>query len=210
MPKKFFFDTEFTGLHQRTTLISIGAVNEDGDSFYAELNDYNQQQVDEWIHDHVILNLKFSKDSAPLMIGRNHEMRGNRDQVATALATWIRLTMDMGDTAEMWSDCLAYDWVLFCDLFGGAMNTPSCVSYIPLDICTMFHMSGIDPDCDREAFARVIYPDLVGGKHNALHDARAIKACYERLCKLYLVNIEKKAARKSREYMFMGTQARKD
>ena len=32
---KIFFDTEFTGLHQHTTLISIGLVDEVGISFYA-------------------------------------------------------------------------------------------------------------------------------------------------------------------------------
>jgi DNA polymerase III epsilon subunit-like protein len=32
---KIFFDTEFTGLHQKTTLISIGLVSECGKTFYA-------------------------------------------------------------------------------------------------------------------------------------------------------------------------------
>ena len=31
---KIFFDTEFTGLHKNTTLISIGLVSETGDEFY--------------------------------------------------------------------------------------------------------------------------------------------------------------------------------
>ena len=35
---KIFFDTEFTGLHQKTTLISIGLIAETGETFYAELN----------------------------------------------------------------------------------------------------------------------------------------------------------------------------
>lgn len=43
---KVFFDTEFTGLHQKTTLISIGLISEDGKTFYAELTDYDQTQVD--------------------------------------------------------------------------------------------------------------------------------------------------------------------
>ena len=39
---KAFFDTEFTGLHKDTTLISIGIVMADGREFYRELNDYNK------------------------------------------------------------------------------------------------------------------------------------------------------------------------
>ena len=52
-----YFDTEFTGLHKNTTLISIGIISEDGKTFYAELNDYDKSQVDEWIQSNVIDNL---------------------------------------------------------------------------------------------------------------------------------------------------------
>jgi len=76
----------------------------------------------------------------------------------------------------MWSDCLAYDWVLFNDLFGHAFNIPKNVYYIPFDICTLFKLKGIDPDINREEFA-----GMQGAKHNALHDAKVIKACYEKL-----------------------------
>ena len=51
MKTKLFFDTEFTGLHKNTTLISIGIISEDGKTFYAELNDYDINQIsdDNWI-----------------------------------------------------------------------------------------------------------------------------------------------------------------
>jgi len=42
MKTKIFFDTEFTGLHQNTTLISIGLISECGKTFYAELTDYDK------------------------------------------------------------------------------------------------------------------------------------------------------------------------
>ena len=54
---KIFFDTEFTGLHKNTTLISIGLVDENGRSFYAEFTAYNKSQVDDWIQENVINNL---------------------------------------------------------------------------------------------------------------------------------------------------------
>jgi hypothetical protein len=79
----------------------------------------------------------------------------------------------------MWSDCLAYDWVLFCQLWGGAFGVPKNIYYIPFDICTLFKEKGIDPDINREEFA-----GLVAGehdKHNALWDAKVIKKCYEKL-----------------------------
>jgi hypothetical protein len=46
---KIFFDTEFTGLHQGTTLISLGAISECGKTFYAEFTDYAITQVDDWL-----------------------------------------------------------------------------------------------------------------------------------------------------------------
>ena len=42
---KIFFDTEFTGLHKNTTLVSIGFISEDGRTFYAECNDFDWDQV---------------------------------------------------------------------------------------------------------------------------------------------------------------------
>ena len=50
-------DMEFTGLHQHTTLISIGLESDCGKSFYAEFTDYDESQVDEWIQENVIENL---------------------------------------------------------------------------------------------------------------------------------------------------------
>ena len=58
---KIFFDTEFTGLHKDTTLISIGLIDENGRTFYAEFSDYYECQCDEWIRENVLKNLKWSK-----------------------------------------------------------------------------------------------------------------------------------------------------
>ena len=57
--KQVFFDTEFTGLHQNTTLISIGLITQDEKTFYAEFTDYDKNQVDTWIQENVISNLIF-------------------------------------------------------------------------------------------------------------------------------------------------------
>lgn len=173
---KVFFDTEFTGLHKNTTLISIGCVAEDGRAFYAELTDYDKSQVDDWIQENVIDNLLFNDPdwqfgSINLGLEELH-FKGSKKQVAEILQMWLNRI----EKVEMWSDCLSYDWVLFNDLFGHAFNIPENVHYIPFDICTLFKVKGIDPDINREEFA-----GIEGKKHNALHDARVIKACYDKL-----------------------------
>ena len=53
---KIFFDTEFTGLYKDTQLISIGLVSEDNREFYAEITDFNNKNIDEWIKENVLLN----------------------------------------------------------------------------------------------------------------------------------------------------------
>ena len=51
---KLFFDTELTGLHKNTTLISIGIISEEGDEFYTELTDYDINQIDDWLKENII------------------------------------------------------------------------------------------------------------------------------------------------------------
>ena len=80
------------------------------------------------------------------------------------------------------SDCLAYDWVLFCHIFDHAFNIPKNVSYIPFDICLLFAQKGINPDIDREKFAfGAVYHEMLAKKHTALYDAEVIEACYNKL-----------------------------
>ena len=215
---KLFFDTEFTGLHQKTTLISIGIISETGETFYCELDDYDRNQVDEWIRENVIAKLKhkrpkvlmptplpqgknisdYSKDAEQYPFTRiNHynnkndnrkgfsiDIMGTMENLKTELTEWLEQFKDI----EIWSDTLAYDWVLFNEIFGHAFNIPKNIYYIPFDLATLFKIKGIDPDISREEFAHVENMKLANGKypekesdiekHNALFDALIIRQCY--------------------------------
>lgn len=186
---KLFFDTEFTGLHQNTKLISIGIVALDGRYFYAEFNDYNKAQVNDWIQENVIKNLMFNdkethcieeslvpynkvNDDYPSLRIR---MKNDTTNIVNKLNEWLQ---QFDGEIQIWSDCLSYDWVLFNQLFGGAQNIPSNINYIPMDICTSFYDKGIDPDISREEF---IDNTVKGEKHNSLYDAMVIRECYLKL-----------------------------
>ena len=184
---KLFFDTEFTGLHQNTTLISIGMITEDNYKFYAEFSDFNHSQIDDWIYTNVICKTKFIRSNQMVWNSAKQtndlvEVYGNTTYVTNILKQWL---IQLGDHIEMWSDCLAYDWVLFCELFGGGMCLPKNIYYIPFDICTMFKITNIDPDISREQFSQIENDPIMIGKqvekHNALFDAIVIKKCYEKL-----------------------------
>lgn len=180
---RIFFDTEFTGLHQHTTLISIGLVTENGREFYAEFTDYDKSQIDDWLQENVIANLIYKpnkkNENWAYTDGAHTGRLGDRKYIVQELEKWLD---GLVKPVEMWSDCLAYDWVLFCQLWDGALKVPKWIYHIPFDISTLFKIKGVDPDINREEFA-LSSPsgDVPENKHNALWDAKAIKACYEKL-----------------------------
>lgn len=178
--KKIFFDTEFTGLHQKTTLISIGLISECGKTFYGEFIDYDDRQCTSWIKDHVIEYLILDYPLPYKTDFENQLVKDRKSSIKKYLIEWL----SQFKKVEIWSDCLSYDWVLFNDLIADYSNgypeLPKNVYYIPFDICTLFKMKGIDPDISREEFSGMTESSQ---KHNALWDAKVIKACYEKLCK---------------------------
>lgn len=169
---RIFLDTEFSGLHQETTLISIGLVTDGNATFYAELTDYDQSQIDDWLQENVIDNLLFKNEGTFRERQRGIidylHCKGNTKYVKNELHNWLSFYKEV----EIWSDTLAYDWVLFNQLFGHAFNIPKNVSYIPIDLSTMLRLNGYDPDISRESLANV-----EGDKHNALYDAKVIRDC---------------------------------
>jgi hypothetical protein len=179
---KLFFDFEFTGLHQKTTPISLGIMSEQGHSFYAEFSDYDSGQLNQWIIDNVMPHLS---EKAKIKSGsfetvevsdKSFVVYGDKIRIANCLNGWIQ----QFESVEMWGDCLAYDWVLFCNLFGGALNVPPNVYYIPFDLCTLFLQNDIDPNVDRIEWVKKqssFGSNLEGKKHNALFDASIIAQC---------------------------------
>ncbi len=179
---KVFFDTEFTGLHQFTTLVSIGLVAENGEEFYAEFTDYDKAQIDSWLQENIIDKLTLQplgKHNTPIVWPANSFL-GNTDRIRIELNKWLS---QFDNPIQMISDCLSYDWVLFCQIWGHAFNIPSQVSPAPRDINQdIADFLNIDEkeafDVNREEFAEL---DSQKQKHYALWDAGVIKACYEKM-----------------------------
>ena len=174
--KKVFMDCEFTGLHQNTTLISIGLISECGKIFYSELTDYDKSQIDEWLQTNVIENqfLNDKEHSYDILRPSTGDwyFKGISEHLKPLLTNWL----SQFEEVEMWSDCLSYDWVLFNQIFGHAFSIPKNVYYIPMDLSTLFYAKGIDPDISRKEFS-----GLDEQEHNALGDVRMIKECFYKL-----------------------------
>lgn len=137
-----FFDTEFTGLQQNTSLISLALVAEDGRALYIESNNFDRTLVDDWIAQNVIDSLfilqpKHFEDSSvkfgyadgylynPLQWNDGAIVYTKDDySVKDAIVSWLSLY----EQVQIISDCSSYDWVLFCEIFGGALNLPEHIS----------------------------------------------------------------------------------
>ena len=180
-PELIFYDSEFTGLHQTTTLISVGLSGASGPEFYAEFTDYDRSQCDEWIAANVLAHTRWLRtgEVGPLFHqdGELALCLGDRAFVTEKLTQWL----GQFPAVEIWADCLAWDWVLFCQLFGGALRIPPHIFYMPHDLATLFHAYGLCADTPRAEFAGMISSAMTEQQHNALWDARVVKACHRKL-----------------------------
>ena len=177
---KIFLDTEFTGLHQKATLISLAMVAESGEEFYAEFTDYDRTQLSDWLSEHVLQKLWLTNSQHFDRPEQGTYLAGDTVSIKECLQKWLT----QFDGIEIWADVLAYDWVLFCELFGGALNVPTNIFFAPFDLATVLMMKGhIKPtgqftgDISRYAFAEMD----VKHQHNALADARVENECWKKL-----------------------------
>ena len=179
--EKLFFDTEFTGLHKEAELISIGIVDNEDNTFYAEINDFNMGAIanNPWIIDNVIANLIFNDEFEVVNEeSKSISMKGTKSQVSNQLLKWI------GDRrVEFVSDCNSYDHVLLVDLLTGgrsALEVPNNISPychdINQDIARYYKVDNKKAfNMNREELADT----KADAKHNALKDAIDIKNIYE-------------------------------
>lgn len=179
--KRLFFDTEFTGLTKETQLISIGIIDEDCRTFYAELNDYDTELIarNKWMQENVIDNLIFNNEFEIFKKENgNISMKNTRKEVSDELIKWI------GDEeVEFISDCNSYDHVLLVDLItcgGSALDMPRNISPychdINQDIARFYRVDNVKAfNMNREE----IVDSTSDKKHNALKDAIDIKNIYE-------------------------------
>lgn len=185
--RQIFFDTEFTGLHQNTTLVSIGLVSDEGERFYAELTDFDDSQCDEWITKNVLNHLIVSgnvKLEAELeQDGMTTTVIGNKEYVREQLLEWLD---NYKDNIQFVSDVCHYDMVLLCDLLAdGAISLPQYINPFCHDLCQDIAMvldisEKAAFDISREQLLTDRGIDLPKGqKHNALYDAEVIKAIHD-------------------------------
>lgn len=101
---KIWFDTEFIEDGKTIDLISIGAIREDGATFYAQNIECDVALASDWVKENVLPHLE-----------PGGKLR------------W-KITEDIrefaGPNPEFWAYYADYDWVVLCQLFGTMMDLP--------------------------------------------------------------------------------------
>lgn len=150
---KIFFDTEFYDDGEEAHLLSIGLVREDGETYYAEIQDapWDLAGQDEWLQENVISNM-----SGP---------QKPREQVAREIIKFV------GDYPEFWAYYADWDWVLLirlCSLTGKLLDSPPSWPHFCMDLKQLSkHLNNLR------------LPAHTGTQHNALDDAEWVKSSYE-------------------------------
>ena len=154
---KYFLDTEFLESPCTIELISVGIVSEDGHEFYAESNEFNKSDATPWLEANVLPHL-WGKHSDKWETTLGGYMTRN------TMARLIRAFV--GDyKPEFWGYYSAYDWVVFCWLFGSMINLPKGWPMYCRDI--------------KQYAGDIRLPQQTSIAHNALEDARWNRQAWE-------------------------------
>jgi len=173
-PKIVFLDTEFTGEHMGTTLVSLAMVTLEGEEFYVSVNDYDRNQVTDWLQENVLEYIDESQSTSSIEAYRN-------------ISAWLENYSD-GDRIFIVSAGLAQDILLLYELF--RFVTPEqqfhalhCLPkylkhHAAIDLNTLFRICGVMPDVNRADFAGMNEENM---RHIAIDDARVVRGCFLKL-----------------------------
>jgi len=171
--KILFVDTEFTGVHAYTTLISFGAVTLEGNTFYATLNDYDKQQVTPWVKDNVLKYIDDRQSVANADACRSFQTFLDQyvmeDRIALISAG--KLT-DIMLLFQLWHSLYPQRKYFSMDLLPPYLNHGT-----HLDLNTLFFAAGVDPDLDRAQWVGC----QAAKRHHALEDAKIVRKCFLKL-----------------------------
>jgi hypothetical protein len=179
---RYFFDTEFIEDGKTIDLISIGIVAEDGRELYLQNQECDWSKASDWVARNVLIGLEdfnmglrrpcHPNDTDgdqfdPMELGgwwRQKELWRKRTEIGET----VRKLVGADSKPEFWAYYAAYDWVVFCQLFGTMMDIPKGFPMYCRDIKQWVGMLG-NPKL----------PEQGKGEHNALEDARWNRTAWE-------------------------------
>jgi len=167
-------DTEFLDTGSAIDLVSIGLVAEDGRELYLQSVEFDPIKANGWIRENVLPHLKICHSSGKWNLDQSLYSweRCEKPDCAWRTREQIRdevlafLDVEKYGALDIIGWCAAYDWVVFCQLFGTMMDIPQGYPHYIRDLQHILDERGISDDQ---------LPPQENGTHNALEDARHIK-----------------------------------
>lgn len=196
---KYFLDTEFIESSERKTidLISIGIVAEDGRKYYAISTEFDPSLASEWVVENVLNKLPPRPESfnpveaSPRQVSESKAWK-SRETIKFDIVKFVNQHQEENSPRrfwaqhftpiEFWAGWAAYDWVVFCWIFGNMIDLPKNFPFYCNDVIQWMNQLGL---------SREFLPPDPENAHNALADAQWVKDAYDTL-KKYCDNWEAK------------------
>lgn len=172
--KLVFVDTEYTADHAYATLISAGFVTMDGDELLLVLNDWDRDQLTDWVSNNVLDKIDLTQATDSLTAcNRLEEFLTSYGQgepiclVSAGKGNDLLLVFQLWHSRHPEMKHFHFDklpsWLWHRDHF---------------DLDTLFFTAGIPTNVDRLEYAREQNADA---KHDALFDAKVVRKCFLRM-----------------------------
>lgn len=144
---KYFLDTEFNENGRELDMISIALVNEMGRSLCITSSEFDlgAAQAKPWLVENVISKLP------------PRELWKTRAEIRAEILKFVGSDRQ----PQFWAWFAAYDWVIFCQLFGGMLKMPKAWPQHVMDLKQEHVLAG-----------RPRLPQQMEGQHDALEDAK--------------------------------------
>ena len=172
----YYLDTEFAESRGSIKLISLGIVDEFGNTFYAENSCFDINDANDWVKENVIPKLRWHENVESTR-GHNNvsttgddkkvwEVYGSPQVIRDALLEYLQIKTNTDpDKTQIdfkrnfYAYYAAYDWVVFCWIFGCMVDLPAGMPMFCHDLKPMLDQ------------ARIKKPEDPTEEHNALADA---------------------------------------
>lgn len=185
---RYFYDTEFIEDGRTIELISIGIVADDGREYYAVNGDITRPfrgwglrrriRKHAWIMDNVVSSLPRPKGDWILQMPNrwlfDYANRAVKPRflISYEVKNFLLEGHDMSmPDIELWADYAAYDHVALAQLWGPMVKLPHGIPMFTNDI--QQELAKLTPGENNKP------PEQTGTAHNALDDARHVKAQWE-------------------------------
>lgn len=168
---RIFLDTEFVEDGRTIDLLSIGAIREDGATYYAVNKEFYPSKLfgNKWLVENVVPHLPLRKlRPADPWSGHNYDM--DHANPFWRMPEQIReeFVQFAGEAPEFWTYYGAYDWVVLTQLYGRMTDLPEGWPYFARDLAQLREMVG-NPDL----------PAQDAYEHHALYDAVWTKDAFD-------------------------------